>query len=642
MQIKSRLLIVLLSISLIPMCIVALLSGDTARSVLTRKIGDGFHGIALEKAEAISRILSDRVIEAQLLARHPVLVDAVRTANALHPAEGLNALIRERDLEWIANKRQTPTADACLHNPAASFLKDYQQRDSSRYGEIFVTDHHGATVAMTKRLSDYYQADEEWWSGGYNEGHGGIFLDDRGFDASIQSIALGAVAPIFDGDELIGILKINYRVKDILNIVNSTPLGESSRVYLARSSRDLVVSSEENGNERALDLDRLAPGEREQGWVVESGKIVGYASITAELQSRVLPPGAIKGVSGERWVPLTWNIFVELDQEEAFQDLMQMLRQLLYIGVMVFGLAFVIAWWLARSVAAPLSTLRYGTKIIGAGNLDHKVGIDSKDEIGDLSRAFDSMTERLKSVTASREALRHEIAAREKAEKQLVASNKELQHFAYVVSHDMQEPLRMVSSYLGLIVRRYQGQLDSDADEFIGFAVDGANRMSNMIDGMLLFSRVHTEGESFEQVDMEDVLTEALENLAVSIKEAGAEIDQPPLPSVEADRPQIIRLLQNLISNAIKFCMETPRIRVSAERQGDEWVFAVQDNGIGISEADHKRIFMIFQRLHEQSDYPGSGIGLAVCKRIVERHGGRIWLDSSKGKGTTFFFSLPA
>ena len=225
----------------------------------------------------------------------------------------------------------------------------------------------------------------------------------------------------------------------------------------------------------------------------------------------------------------------------------------------------------------------------------------------------------------------------------LEESNRELEQFAYVASHDLQEPLRMVASYTQLLARRYRDKLDADANEFISFAVDGAQRMQQLISDLLAYSRVTMRGKAFEPTDCQAVFDEALTNLKVRIEETGAEVSHGALPTMSGDRIQLVRLLQNLISNAIKFRgEESPRVDVSAQRKGDEWVFTVSDNGIGIEPQYAERIFTIFQRLHGRGEYPGTGIGLAVCKRIVERHGGRIWVESAPGEGATFYFTLPA
>ena len=227
--------------------------------------------------------------------------------------------------------------------------------------------------------------------------------------------------------------------------------------------------------------------------------------------------------------------------------------------------------------------------------------------------------------------------------KELERSNEELQSFAYITSHDLQEPLRTIASYAQLLERRYKGKLDPDADEFIDFMVDGASRMKEMIQGLLDYSRVGTRGHEFKEFESETALNYALNNLGSAISEVNAEITSDELPVIYADENQIIRVFQNLIGNAIKFHKEgvTPEIHVSAKKEDNECVFSVSDNGIGLEEQYSDKIFEVFKRLHAIGEYHGAGIGLAVVKRIIDRHGGRIWVKSEFGKGSRFYFTLP-
>jgi PAS domain S-box-containing protein len=224
---------------------------------------------------------------------------------------------------------------------------------------------------------------------------------------------------------------------------------------------------------------------------------------------------------------------------------------------------------------------------------------------------------------------------------ELERSNKDLEQFAYAASHDLQEPLRTVSNFSQLLGRRYKGELDAKADQFIGFIVDGATRMQEMIDNLLIYSRVSTRAKPFEPTDFKTVFDQALTNVKMAIEESGALVIHDPLPTVMADASQMVQLFQNLLSNAIKFRKEKPRITVSAAQRGNEWLFSVKDNGIGIAPEFMENIFKMFQREHASAEYPGTGVGLAICKKIVDRHGGRIWVESEQGKGSTFYFTIP-
>jgi light-regulated signal transduction histidine kinase (bacteriophytochrome) len=259
------------------------------------------------------------------------------------------------------------------------------------------------------------------------------------------------------------------------------------------------------------------------------------------------------------------------------------------------------------------------------------------------------VTERTSALNDANIRLSVELDERRRAEKMLAQytedlkrSNAELEQFAYVASHDLQEPLRMVASFTQLLAKRYQDKLDRDANEFIGFAVDGANRMQVLINDLLAFSRVGTRGKPFAPTDCEAVLSHTLANLTTALQETGAVVTHDPLPTVMADAVQLGQLLQNLLANALKFRGPDPlRVHIAAQRQGDEWIFSVQDNGIGIAPEHQERIFSIFQRLHRREEFPGTGLGLALCKKIAERHGGRIWVESAPGRGSTFYFSIP-
>jgi PAS domain S-box-containing protein len=276
--------------------------------------------------------------------------------------------------------------------------------------------------------------------------------------------------------------------------------------------------------------------------------------------------------------------------------------------------------------------------ILAADGAVDKLVIVNRD-ITDRKRAEQALEEHkshLEDLVATRTA---ELASKVD---ELARSNRDLEQFAYVASHDLQEPLRMVASYTQLLARRYGGKLDSDADEFIAFAVDGATRMHQLIEDLLSYSRLTTMGKALTLTQSENAFKAALRNLQQSIKDSQAVVQAGPLPEIVGDAGQLTLLFQNLIGNAIKYrCARSPEIHVDARLQGREWLFSVSDNGIGIEPQYFERIFQMFQRLHSRKEYPGTGIGLACCKKIVERHSGKIWVESRPGQGSTFLFTMP-
>ncbi len=271
-----------------------------------------------------------------------------------------------------------------------------------------------------------------------------------------------------------------------------------------------------------------------------------------------------------------------------------------------------------------------------------------------LKKAYEELEERVEARTRELSQanlrLQKEIEERKRAERllarkaeELARSNADLEQFAYLVSHDLQEPLHVVGGFLQLLSRRYKNQLDAKGAEFIDCALDSVNRLEQQIKDLLDFSRITTRGKEFERVDVNAVVSRVLQDMSLIIQEKRAEITCEPLPSVMGDPSQLARVFQNLIGNALKFCGDQPpRIHIGVRPSPEGWQFFVQDQGIGIDPKHGERIFLMFERLHSRSEYPGTGIGLAICKKIIERHGGRIWVESKPGEGATFYFTLPA
>jgi signal transduction histidine kinase len=316
----------------------------------------------------------------------------------------------------------------------------------------------------------------------------------------------------------------------------------------------------------------------------------------------------------------------------------------IFTAALILLSAVVAAMTLRRTVSRPLSVLARDARRVARGEFDHPVAVTGPRDVQGLSTDVESMRRR---ILAELEVVNDAKARLEEQTRDLQRSNAELEQFAYVASHDLQEPLRKVASFTGMLQHRYQGQLDDRADQYIEFAVDGAKRMQVLINDLLAFSRVGRMSTELNDVDLDVAATDALKNLSAAIEESGARVEvQEDLPTVRGDRSLLAALLQNLIGNAIKFRTQdaTPVITVKVVRGEKDYVFTVQDNGIGIAPRHADRIFVIFQRLHPKEDFSGTGIGLAMCRKIVEFHGGHIWLDgdeSAEQSGATFHFTLP-
>jgi signal transduction histidine kinase len=299
-----------------------------------------------------------------------------------------------------------------------------------------------------------------------------------------------------------------------------------------------------------------------------------------------------------------------------------------------------------RAITRPLGRLAADARIVSRGDLAHRLAADGPADVVGLAEDVDSMRRRiladLAEVRASRMRLEEQAHELELKARDLERSNAELEQFAYVASHDLQEPLRKVASFCQLLQRRYEGQLDERADQYIGFAVDGAKRMQSLISDLLAFSRVGRADAPLVEVALDDIAQTAQDNLTSRVERTGARIDVGPLPVVDGDPVLLVAVFQNLMGNALKFHGEDPPVvDVSADRVDGMWTITCRDEGIGIDPEYAERIFAIFQRLHPKESYEGTGIGLALCRKIVEHHGGRIWLDTEVPTGATFRFTLP-
>jgi signal transduction histidine kinase len=358
-------------------------------------------------------------------------------------------------------------------------------------------------------------------------------------------------------------------------------------------------------------------------------------------------------------------VFAEVDTRmRNYADMLRAEREQvvgqLDLATDVFSIAFLVVvsaalgaglllWrYLRRWVTEPLAAMALDVRRVASGEIEHAVTATGPGEVGDVARDVELMRARLALLLARAAAAQEELAAShaalEEQTEELRRSNRDLEQFAYVASHDLQEPLRKVASFTQLLAKRYGDQLDDRAQEYIAFAVDGATRMQRLISDLLGFSRVGRIGGEVSDVVLTEVLAEAIDDLREAIDAAGATVTAGPLPTVRGERPLLVQLVTNLIGNAVKFRdPERPaEVRLDARQVGEHWELRCSDNGIGIDPQYAERVFVIFQRLHARDVYEGTGIGLAVCKRIVEYHGGDIWIEPGEQHGTTVAWTLPS
>jgi signal transduction histidine kinase len=439
--------------------------------------------------------------------------------------------------------------------------------------------------------------------------------------------------PLYDGGRLVGVMVLNLELKSLFDLVDQT-LGRESQNFVTNQAGDYLLNPLAEKN---FGFDLATRYRLQDDYPELATLLTGSAAAVAGVVTR--PAGDYLAV-GKRvsFDPVSTDRFVTVAAVLSNDALLARTHNLRNLTLLVASLMIVIgtvfAVLLSRLIVRPLRALTATATAITEGRRDVRFGnvLERRDEAGELSRALALM---MKEIGEREERLT--LQANE-----LTRSNQELAQFAYVASHDLQEPLRMVGSYLELLSRRYEGKLDDEAQEFIGFAVDGATRMKRLINDLLGYSRAGNAPLKLETMEARNLVDTVLAQLALHVSETGAGIEVGPLPKIRVDPIQFSRVFQNLIENALKYRSDRkPVIAIQATRADGAVRFSVADNGIGIDPMFKDKIFEIFKRLHGRDRYSGTGIGLAVSKLVVERHGGRIWVEPVAGGGSVFYFTIP-
>ena len=674
MKIRMKFLVILLSFILITGAATITISEIFSTTIVEQEVHDHLESVAKSRANHIETILKQYKQTVERMAT------GIHFRNIVDPSKDYNQSIEQ------VNRR----INTIIHTSV----------DISR---IIILDKKGIVVASSHTDIGQNKSAAEI----FLKGKEGVYIGDFHISNFTGNIVISVAAPILVNGKFSGVLIVNYDAERGLFKITTdrTGLGETGEIYLVNKDGYMITPSRFVNNtfrkqkvdtSESRECHELSEEEEER----EREEIEIYENYMGKM---VL--GAHYKIKG-----MNWCLLAEINEAEAFAPVTMLTHTLLSVLAIVSVLGIILSILLSRKITKPIVKLHQGTEEIINGNLDYKVGTEARDETGQLSRAFDRMTADLKKsrekleassrglekkveertnelaekvkeseeqtmatqnlledvnetkneLEASRQAilnLVHDLetekreveSAKERLEAtnvKLERSNKELQDFAYIASHDLREPMRKISAFGQLLQKSLKGKLDEDEEENFAFMIDGATRMQQMVDDLLVYSRVSTKAKPPERVDLNAVI-EDLENveLAVQVEETSGVINVPePLPPVHADPSQIHQLLQNLLGNGLKYYRKgvPPVITVRGRVVNGNMVrIEVQDNGIGIEEQYCANIFGMFKRLHSREDYEGSGIGLAVCKKIVERHGGEIGVESNPGMGSTFWFTMP-
>ena len=469
---------------------------------------------------------------------------------------------------------------------------------------------------------------------------GAFYIDNIGDDSSGNGPSLMLCAPANDENgRFLGVMLFDIDLHDLLSI--------DSAVTAFGSSGEILLAKKIGSNIEYVFLPKFIDPSTKK-LVLSAGQTVGIPMQEAlnggHGVGRRIDYRGVNTIASWRYIPaIDWGLVAKTDEKDAFASVAKVRNQIIILFFLIIIISYLVTFFWSHSIIVSLQQLLRAVTHFGSGNYENVLTINRRDEIGILADAFNSLSDRLKKNTVSIDVLSRENAIRKSVEKELIRSNEDLEQFAYVASHDLQEPLRMMSSYSSLLDRRYKNKLDADADEFIGYIVDGSVRMQSLINALLVYSRIGRGHPPFIDVSLSEVLFAASENLKTIIDENNVRITHDALPVVRGIADDLIRVFSNLLSNAIKFRgVQPPAIHISAVRKGAHWLMGFKDNGIGMEMQYAERIFVIFQRLHTRDTYPGTGIGLAICKKIVEASGGRIWVESEPGRGATFYWTVLA
>jgi len=609
MKLAVRFSFLFMLVSVLSTSILGYFSFQNSKSIIEKEIVSHLTSINILKESELKSWISDKKNSIELLAASPYFKDEFAEMIVQHDPENPVHLLMHKALK-------------------EGYFFPFIEREN--FTELFIIRQDDGIVLIStdNKQEGKYKADMLYFIHGKTE----TFVQNVYYSVSLQQPAMTISAPLKGrNDNLIAVLAGNVDLADLSEIIGRmSGLHETEDTYLVNKF-NFFITDPKFGKGYALNKAVFTDGveaalKHQDGFAL-------YDDYRGE---------PVIGVF--HWIPeVELAIITEINQVEVYAPVYKLRNNFIFLAIGVALSSILAGLLVSINITKPINRLVEGVRELGKGNLNYRLDIRKRDEVGILAAEFSAAEEKLRKTIVSRDELIKEVSRREIIEKELIRSNADLERFVYVASHDLQEPLRMISSYLLLLEKRYRDKLDGDAHDFISFAVEGVRRMHQLINDLLTYSRVEKHAEAFKNVDMESVLEHAIANSRAAITESKAEITHDVLPKVVSSETHLIQVMQNLIANAIKFSGKNiPAIHISAkhDKSRNEWIFSVKDNGIGIDPQYFDRIFTMFQRLHGY-EYPGTGMGLAIVKRIIEYHGGRVWVESEPDRGSTFYFTIP-
>ncbi|MEE8359483.1 MAG: ATP-binding protein [Candidatus Omnitrophota bacterium] len=621
-KITAKFIISFLVVALIPLAIATYISYNSSRKALQEEVSNSLLAVADNKANQLETYLNEQEKNASTLAHMSDTLSAIERYNeAFYSSEGMDgAEYEEVDSEFRSffsyYQKSSGYDDLYLVSPKGNILFSVKKREDLRsLYEVALYEASG--------LADVFIKSKESLR---------IEISDFEYSTKINKPIVYISAPIFKRAEFIGAVVLEMTNEGIARLVKDyTGLGETGEVIVASDidNKAVVITPlrfDEHaefirkvplGSKVDLDIQRAVKGEEGIGAIVDSrGKEV---------------------LSVWRYLPLfRLGLVVKMDTQEILASADRLRNTLLKISLGLLLLVIILAVLIAHSISSPIKELTKVSSSISSGNLSARADIKANDEIGDLAKTFNEMTNKLVEAKAS---LEEQKGLLEKA-------NKELDSFVYTASHDLRAPLRAISSFAAFLEEDYQDKLDDGGRDHIREIKEGAARMNRLIEDLLALSRITRIKNPFEDVNMNTLVTEVIKQIEFDIKRSNVEVKVLEyLPTIHCDRIKISAAFLNLINNAVKFSSknnkERPRVEIGYQDEKDAYKFFVKDNGIGIAPKYHKQIFGIFKRLHSAEEYDGTGAGLSIVKRVVDDHNGKLWIESDEGKGAAFFFTIP-